>query len=280
MPTNDDLQVTDERPAEVRAISPVYLQSTRALPGLSDRELVDELLRFANTGGGVARSLLESGARWASDAHLEELRGERLFSRDWLELEAEQLEVREALAKIAARGVAAPLLALWRRRAAGLVLLPTFEPDGTRRYRHAPFERFASGVQPPLAYALLLCGAFRGQLCAAGGMNAAGFSWLLGRPSPRPTKAPRLPNTAQAPITGNAHIRSPRRNACAGVERRAKARANNYQTTEVMTWQLSKHHEDGRGRQVQPLARNYLQPRHSQAGMAYGQWHPPRRGSL
>lgn len=168
MPANDDLQVTDERPAEVRAISPVYLQSTRALPGLSDRELVDELLRFANTGGGVARSLLESGARWASDAHLEELRGERLFSRDWLELEAEQLEVREALAKIAARGVAAPLLALWRRRAAGLVLLPTFEPDGTRRYRHAPFERFASGVQPPLAYALLLCGAFRDQLCRCG----------------------------------------------------------------------------------------------------------------
>jgi hypothetical protein len=168
MPSNTDLSVTAPEPERNPwlQLSPAFSEAYKDRRPLSDSELVEALLRFANTADDTARAALRAGVR-LDDSEL------AWFVRDIKVFESEseplgtELKVRDALAMISAGDIPEPLLADWRRRASGLALAPTFERDGTRRYRFAEFARFADEPQPIIAYVLLLLLAqpFRWQLC-------------------------------------------------------------------------------------------------------------------
>ncbi len=166
MPNKSALMVTDAPIASVPTISVAHLRRMEGLRPLSDRERVEALLRFANTGDVAARALLQASVHPADPA-LARYRGRDTRDPAYSHLAGAQFQLRHLLARIAADDVSAELLASWRHRAAGLVLWPEFEPDGTRRYRFMAFEVYATEPQPDSAYALLLFheAPFRGQLC-------------------------------------------------------------------------------------------------------------------
>ncbi len=170
-----------EQPAQSWAIPPAHLRTVQGWPALSDLELVEALLKFANDGSVRARMLLQSGAgpgeallaQWDAKQprkHPDCQGAIAMRSPDGTVVPAYQpgqVELREALAFIAAGDVPPHVRASWRRRAAGVVLLPEFAADGVHRYRYAHFESYASEPQPQIAFALMLlleC-EFRNQVC-------------------------------------------------------------------------------------------------------------------
>ncbi len=71
-------------------------------------------------------------------------------------IETEHRAVREDLAAIVTRSVTPEMRAIWRRHAAGLVLLPSFDEDGSTKYRYVVLEYFLLPPTAPLAYLQLL----------------------------------------------------------------------------------------------------------------------------
>jgi len=151
----------DEEPATLPVIPTALLRNLQERRALSDEELVGALIRFANTGSVAAYALLNTGAEMTGAL---QARYKALEPPEGT-IQPGQLELRDALAKIVTGEVSGPLVAVWRRRAAGLVFL--HEPGAQRRYRWLAFEQWASPPRPQLAYALLVLleGDFRGELC-------------------------------------------------------------------------------------------------------------------
>jgi hypothetical protein len=132
-------------------------------PARSDQELVEALLKFANTGDVHAYAALHpvrlDGASllyYVVDVAAEPSGVER------------RLEVQNALAQVVDGGgdVPARLFEAWSRRASGLVLLPTFTRNRARSYHYAEIAQFDDEPRALTAYALLalLYEPFRGRL--------------------------------------------------------------------------------------------------------------------
>jgi hypothetical protein len=158
----------DEEPTTLPAITDAHLRMFEGLRPLSEAELAGALIRFANTGSVAARSLLSAGVRLADEllARFESQELPRNPERPFYQ--PGQRELQDALDKIASGKVTPRLEALWRRRSAGLVLLPDATATSAEpRYRYATRERWASEPQAAIAHALLLFlkKPLRGQLC-------------------------------------------------------------------------------------------------------------------
>ena len=175
MPIKTDILVTqdqyDKAKAEVegpilnRTFAPDELHDMRCLSPLSETELIEQVIEFANTGNPSSFALLWTGVRMPSEALA---RAHSVLSDEsqppiWIE----RVALQEDLAAIVEEKVTREIRVMWHRHAEGLVLQPTFNDDGSVRYRYAVLERFRLPPSPPLAYAqlLLLRGAQLGELC-------------------------------------------------------------------------------------------------------------------
>jgi hypothetical protein len=180
-----------EAPIETAPIDPVYIRGLEGFPPLTDSELVEQVIAFANTGSARAYGLIFTSVRLSEpmlamfEGHAEreeassKVAGGRLPLKD-----REQNALRAELSCIVAGKVTAAIHDMWRRRASGLALLPQFAADGTRGFRYVAFETYALSPQPQLAYALLLflTAPFVGELCRCK-LEGCGRFFLAVRPS-------------------------------------------------------------------------------------------------
>lgn len=196
-----------EQPTELPPISVYQLRMLEGRPAVSNAEVVQALVKFANDGSYAARALLQLGV--TPDESLIA----RYEDRPLIEGAPPrgQPELRDALDKIASGKVPASLAALWRRRAAGLLFLRVFVPGGEHRYRWEEFESWKSEPQPVIANALLLLleKPFRGQLCRCGWEECRRFFFAA-----RPPKKDREGLSRGAPV----------REYCPGTDHRERAR--------------------------------------------------------
>jgi uncharacterized membrane protein len=168
------------------ALPPISVVQLRMLAdrgaAVSNRQLVDALVRFANTGSYAARALLQSGA--SEDALLARYGDEPLMAG----MQRGQAELRDALDKIVKGNVPTSLAADWRRRAASLLFLRVFVPGGEHRYRWEQFESWASEPSPVIANAILLLleEPFAGTLCRCGWAKCGRFFFVAASGRGRP----------------------------------------------------------------------------------------------
>jgi hypothetical protein len=133
------------------AVDPAAVMRMRARPGLSDSDLIQHGLQFANTGH-MDESLL-----WVTQIVASGAQGvvERL-----VDLGLDQREAfREALAALVSNEVTSQMVELWERRASGLLLLPTVQMRDSKRlvtFRYLCVEFFDTPPDPLFAYLLLL----------------------------------------------------------------------------------------------------------------------------
>lgn len=150
MPEKDDLQETPAKREPVcgRVIEPADIAKLRQRPALSESELIEHALRYANTGSLRSYTALTE----ATDSHVPD--APELVNH------AEHQAFRAALKAIVSQeAIPAWLLALWERRANALLLLPTIKMHGGKRhmtYRQIVFEFFDTTPAAPLAHVLLL----------------------------------------------------------------------------------------------------------------------------
>jgi hypothetical protein len=197
-----------EQPITLPTISVAQLRMLEGTRALTDAELVRALIQFANTGSYAARLLVESGAGAPLPESMPARPGEAPVPVDI----HHRAELCDALGMIVAGKVSASLGALWRRRAAGLVLLRVFVPGGEHRYRWQPFEWWQTWPQSAsIANALLLLleKPFRGQLCRCGLAECGRFFFAA-----RPPKLDRDGHARGAPV----------RDYCPGTDHRDRAR--------------------------------------------------------
>ena len=211
-----------EQPTTLPTISVAQLRMLEGARALTDAELLQALIQFANTGSYAARLLVESGTGTPLPEPEPERHGEAPLPVDI----HHRAELRDALGKIVAGKVSASLAAVWRRRAAGLVLLRVFVPGGEHRYRWQPFEWWQTWPQSPTianALLLLLEKPFRGKLCRCGLAECGRFFFAA-----RPPKPDHAGQQRGAPVTeycpGTDHRMRARK--IAARERMAKLRAD------------------------------------------------------
>ena len=195
-----------EQPTALPPISVWQLRALESMPAVTNRQVVEALVRFANTGAYAARALLQLGVSLDESAIAQY--GDMRLTEG---IPPGQLELRDALDKIVKGKVSASLAALWRRRAAGLLFLRVFVPGGEHRYRWEQFESWKSEPQPVIANALLLLleKPFRGQLCRCGLAECGRFFFAA-----RPPDEDRDGLKRGAPV----------RNYCPGTDHRDRAR--------------------------------------------------------
>lgn len=193
-----------QEPTTPSTIPTALLRNLRGRRALSDAELIDALIEFANTGSATAIALLNSGAAMTGSLLARWAGGPSPGTT-----QPGQLELREALTKIVDREVSERMVSDWRRRAASLVFL--HEPGREGRYRWLVFEHWNSAPLPAIAYVLLLLfeGAFREQLCLCK-WHECGRFFLATRP-PHPDHKG---GKRGAPVRGY----------CPGTDHREKAR--------------------------------------------------------
>jgi hypothetical protein len=194
-----------EQPTALPPISVFQLRELRDRPALTNAEVVEALVKFANDGSYAARVRLQLGVNLGELAQ----HGDRPLLKGMQP--AGQQELRDALNKIVKGKVPASLAALWRRRADGLLFLRVFVPGGEHRYRWEEFESWKSEPQPVIANALLLLleKPFRGKLCRCGLAECGRFFF-----ADRPPEPDRHGNARGAPV----------RNYCPGTDHRVRAR--------------------------------------------------------
>jgi hypothetical protein len=170
----DRLVAAANEPVNAAAIDAAYIEAIRRYPPLSDDELIEQTIEFANSGDAKAFELLWTRVRLSEevlanlDAQHQSPKNSRPDDPRLPLIERERLALRERLTAIAGKRVTARWRDQWRRIAEGLVLVPTFDANGSRRYRHVVFEQFVLPPSPPIAYVLLrlLFGKpYRGNLC-------------------------------------------------------------------------------------------------------------------
>jgi len=180
MPRSDELLVTPRRKIEWLLDSahlPEHIETIRRYPSLSESELIDLAIEFANTGDERAYSTLRSGVRFPQ-RRLDEVTAEytkrsELWARDRLSpktlMERHRRVLRWDMTAIAGKRVTPVMLATWRQHAAGLMLFPEYRMDGSVTYRYVAFQRFQVPPIAALAHVLLAlnrAGAARtGKLC-------------------------------------------------------------------------------------------------------------------
>lgn len=129
----------------------------RQVEPLSDVELIEQALAFANSGDESAYLrllILAHGPDVPEPRTPQELK------------ERERAMLREKLAALAANTATSAERESWRRRADGLVLVPSHQSDGSRRHRYIHFEEFLEPPQPQHALVLWLLGtAYADKLC-------------------------------------------------------------------------------------------------------------------
>jgi len=194
-----------EQPISLPAISAFQLRELRDRPALTNAEVVQALVKFANDGSYAARARLQMGVdlpQLARYGDMPLLKGTQPAGQD---------ELRDDLDKIVKGKVQASLAALWRRRADGLLFLRVFVPGGEHRYRWEQFESWKSEPQPVIANALLLLNEepFRGTLCRCKLEECGRFFFAT-----RPPQLDRHGNARGAPV----------RDYCPGTDHRARAR--------------------------------------------------------
>lgn len=176
---------------------------------LSDLELIHALVDFANTGSARDRAKLQASVS-LDQSELDGLVMDlRVLEAAGQSGDGGQHALQEALAMVVESDVPVRVLASWRRRAAGVVLRPTFGPHGARRFQFAEFEEFATGLRPAFCYVLLLLleAPFAGNLCRC---KFCGRFFFAARPS----KPSRDGKNRGAPV----------REYCPGTDHRALAR--------------------------------------------------------
>lgn len=208
-----------EQPIALPPISVFQLRELRDRPALTNAEVVQALVKFANNGSYAARARLQMGV----DLPVLAQYGDRPQLGGMQP--AGQHELRDALDKIVKGKVPASLAALWRRRADGLLFLRVFVPGGEHRYRWEEFESWKSEPQPVIANALLLLleEPFRGKLCRCGLPECGRFFFAV-----RPLGLADDGTRRGAPVTeycpGTTHRERARK--IAARERMAKLRAD------------------------------------------------------
>lgn len=210
-----------EQPTALPPISVAQLRALEDKPAVSNTEVVRALVKFANDGAYAARALLQLGVSLGEPflaRHGEKPLIEGMQPRG-------QLELRDALDKIASKKVSASLTESWRRRAAGLLFLRVFVPGGEHRYRWEEFESWKSEPQPVIANALLLLleKPFRGTLCRCK-LEACGRFFFATRPPKRDHKGQQRGAPVRDYCPGTDHRERARR--IAARERMAKLRAD------------------------------------------------------
>lgn len=212
-----------EQPIALPSISVMTLRMLDGTRALTDEELVEALLRLANTGSAAAGALLQTGVALGAAVLA---RHEAISQREGRQMGPPEL--REALAEIVAAGkrkVPAASTDIWRRRAAGLVLLRVFGRGGEpARYRYLAFEQWPSGPQPVIANALLLLleRPFRGKLCQCQFAECGRF-FLAARPPKPDRKGKKRGANIRAYCPGTDH--KERASPAKASERMAKLRA-------------------------------------------------------
>ena len=202
----------DDQPTILPAVPTAILCRLRDRRALSDLEREEALIEFANAGSLSAYRRLYSGV------DLGEL--PRSPAQQWWDsrkppltgvIQPGQLELQEALTKIAGGKVSPRVVALWRRRAAGLVFVRAPDGDAEPRYGYMAFEQWKSGPTPAIAHLLLRLREkpFRGQLCRCKWEQCGRFFFAV-----RPLK----------PDHGGGARGAPVREYCPGTDHRAKAR--------------------------------------------------------
>lgn len=169
-----------EQPIALPPISVFQLRGLASRPAASNKQVVEALVRFANTGSYAARALLQSGVDDAALAR----HGDTSLTTG---MQPGQQELRDALDKIV-KGKATPLAADWRRRADSLLFLRVFVAGGEHRYRWEQFESWPSEPQPVIANALLLLlyKPFAGTLCRCGWQECGRFFFAVTTKRGRP----------------------------------------------------------------------------------------------
>lgn len=195
-----------EQPITLQEISVAQLRMLEGRPALTETQLAQALVRFANDGSYHARWLVESGV---------DLPGAMFPRHGEAALPVDihhRTELCDALDKIVKGNgkVSAPIAALWRRRACGLVLLRANGPGGENCYRWQPFEWWKTWPSAAVANALLVllkkpCG----RLCRCGLVDCGRFFFAT-----RPPKPDRAGQKRGAPIT----------EYCPDTDHRARAR--------------------------------------------------------
>lgn len=205
-----------EQPITLPPISVAQLRMLADRPALTNSDVVQALVRFANTGSYAARARLQLGVNVVSEDEDKSLTSG---------LQPGQAELRDALDLIVRGKVSASLAALWRRRAAGLLFLRVFMPGGEHRYRWEQFESWQTEPQPVIANALLLLleEPSRGKLCRCGLEECGRFFFATRPPDPdRHGNATGAPVREYCPNTDH-RVRARRE---AARERMAKLRAD------------------------------------------------------
>jgi hypothetical protein len=130
-----------------RIIEPADIQKLRQQPVVSERALIDRAIRYANAGD------VKSWASFVEGIELPESVGSG--AQFMASFAPEREAFRSALTAIVMKDTTPALVADWRRRAEGLILLPTFG-QGHVSYRLIVIEYFSPPLGAQFAYVLLL----------------------------------------------------------------------------------------------------------------------------
>lgn len=187
-----------EKPIELPPIS-VFQLKRHAGQALSNEQLVQALVRFANTGSYAARAALQIGVVPEELAQ----HGDKPLTSG---IQPGQQELRDALDLIVkGKGkVSESLAAIWRRRAASLLFLRVFVPGGKHRYRWEQFESWKTEPSPVIANALLLLIEQESILCRCGYAKCERFFFAV-----QPEQRRGRPITEYCPGTDHRELARP-----------------------------------------------------------------------
>jgi hypothetical protein len=128
-----------------------WIRQLLSRPALDDADVIQQALRFANTGGAsLLLKPLVAVSQPSSNLITE------MYSP---EHPGEQEALREALTAIVRKQTTPEMIQLWQSRASRLMLLPAFQMEGGKRrvaFRSHRIEVFDTPPDPQFAYLLLL----------------------------------------------------------------------------------------------------------------------------
>lgn len=209
-------------------IDPAYIKELRCFPALSEIELIERTIQFANTGSASAYALLWSSVRMSKHdlASSEKFISQRPISFRHALIESDRLALRQGLAAIVAGKVTPEMHDRWCRHAEGLALLPTFKDNGTVQCRYVVFEHFLRPPSPQLAYTqlLLLSGPQAGELCRCK-REGCGRFFLAARPETSDRKGEQRGRTIRDYCPGTDHREQAHQAAAVERMRRSRERA-------------------------------------------------------
>jgi hypothetical protein len=216
------VETEPEAPIDIQVLDPNEFMRKPRVPLLSEGELIEQIIEFANTGDSSSYAMLWTGIRVPKEVLAE---AHSIFSQEGQPpIEPEHLALREDLAAIVAGTVTREMRDMWRRHAAGLALvMPAFNEDGSVQYRYAVFAWFRLPPSPPLAYIqlLLLNSPKCGELCQCK-LDSCGKFFLAARPTSTDRKGEQRGRTIRDYCPGSNHRNLAHQ--AAAVERMRKSR--------------------------------------------------------